>query len=255
MNDPEEMLEGRRIVIDLFKKTFPSSKYPVNDSLPDDANLYLVSSASKQRDLLSQWRSYAHDGTGFSIGIDEKDLSILNLNPFKSGIPIEGDEYSGVPEYLIEDIFYSHHDFTVKVENMMLDHLKNYGVPFDKSYVGPLKSSAIFLMRELAMHFCLLKSNFYKEEEEVRIYKSISTERNFLNPDPLMKKFGKFDFLDSPYGLKPYAPIYLSSNNRTAIKEIIIGPKNQSSSKDVEMFLTLNGYPAVEILKSGGNYR
>ena len=100
-----------------------------------------------------------------------------------------------------------------------------------------------------------MKSDFYKEEEEVRIYKSISTERNSINTDPLMKKFRKFDFLDSPYGLKPYAPIFLSSNNRTAIKEIIIGPKNQSSIKDVEMFLTLNGYPTVEILRSGGNYR
>lgn len=255
MNDPEEMLDGRRIIMDLFGKTFPSSKYPINGSFPDDDNLYLVSSASKNGDVLSQWRSYAQDGTGFSIGIDEKDLNMLNLNPFKSGIPIQGDEYSGVPEYLIEDVLYSHDDFTLKIEQFMQNHLRDYGVPFDTNYDGPLKTSSIFFMRELAMNFCLLKSDFYKEEQEVRIYKSISIEWSLLAANPLPNKFIKFDFLDSPYGIKPYAPIYLWSDNRTAIKEIVIGPRNPSSIKDVETFLKLNGYPKIEISKSAGNYR
>lgn len=107
MNDPHEVSQGKAIIEELFTEYFPDSKLIDNRSLFDFSDdLYLASSLSKKGNLLSQWRSYANDGTGFSVGIDAEILRRINLNPWKSGIPLDGSERGGVPEFSISEVLY-----------------------------------------------------------------------------------------------------------------------------------------------------
>lgn len=258
MNDPHEVSQGKAIIEKLFSEYFPDSKLIDNRSLFDTSDdLFLSSSLSRNGDLLSQWRSYAVDGSGFSIGIDTNVLLRTNLNPYKSGTPLDVSGFGGVPEFSISEVLYDKEQFIENVRFILENHSKSYGVPFLKGRSGLLDSD-FFLFSKLLEMNCLLKSDFYKDEQEVRVFKTKNRDRLDVNrKSPIFGKYDFVDFIDSNYGIKAYAPVFLTSDSgdETAVKKVIIGPKNGSDLKDVELFLKLNGFQFVEVSSSAGAYR
>ncbi len=258
MNDPHEVSQGKAIIEELFTEYFPDSKLIENRSLFDNSNdLFLSASLSRNGDLLSQWRSYAADGSGFSIGVDTKVLLRTNLNPYKSGIPLDVNGLGGVPEFSISEVLYNQEKFIENVRLILEDHQKSYGTPSPKGR-GMIRSPDIYLHSQLLEMSCLLKSIFYKDEQEVRVFKT--KNRRYVNINdktPFFSKHDSIDFLDSNYGIKAFAPIFLTSDSgdQTAVKRVILGPKNGSDLKDVELFLKSNGFQSVEVSCSAGAYR
>lgn len=253
MNDPSELLHGPQILADLYSSIFPNSKVDLNKKIsePNNRIMHLACSMSKVGDLLSQWRAYSNNGSGFSIGIDQEDLTITNLVNGKSGKMIAGFEFDGAPDFEIAEVFYSKQEFEEYFGDKMRAFKKEYGTPYEKNRKG-LRTSDIFLVRELEAAGCLFKSDFYKEEQEVRVFKAFLLDHPSFQNHPDIRKL---DYRATSTGIKSFTNVNLVGKNKCSIKEVILGPKNDSSINDIEIFLKINGLDNVKVIKSRGEYR
>jgi hypothetical protein len=253
MNDPTELVHGPQILAELYRSIFPNSKVDLSrkSSLPNNGYMHLACSMSKVGDLLSQWRAYSNDGTGFSIGADQEDLVITNLYNGKSGRTIKGYEREGVPDFEIAEIFYSKQEFKEYYRNKMEEFKSNYGTPYEKDKNG-LRTSDMFFVSDIYSAGCLLKSDFYKEEQEVRVFKAFAIDYpSFVNHPDIQR----LDYRATPTGIKAFTNVNLTGNNICSIKQVILGPKNDSSIEDVQTFLKINKLDDIEVIKSKGEYR
>jgi hypothetical protein len=85
MNDPSELRYGVRLFLDLLRRERGAGRYPAVARLLEEADqkvelfyrrirFYAVSFCDDGGDRLSQWRTYAKEGTGYSIGFRSADL-------------------------------------------------------------------------------------------------------------------------------------------------------------------------------------
>lgn len=113
-----------------------------------------------------------------------------------------------------------------------------------------LKSSDEDFFKEIVGNVCLLKEEFYSEEQEVRIFKAIYSRQIELLSQ--IKKDIKFRSTGT--GVKAFTSVNFTGNDRNALREVIIGPSNKSSIKEVELLLLTMGYEGVQVKKSNGQY-
>lgn len=126
-----------------------------------------------------------------------------------------------------------------------------YGTPFEEGRKG-LRTSDIFFVRDLHSAGCLLKSLFYREEQEVRVFKAFLTGYpSFANHPDIQR----LDYRSTPTGIKAFANVKLTGDNICSIKQVILGPKNDSSIEDVKTFLKINKLDDIEVIQSKGEYR
>lgn len=260
VNDPHEVEPGKAIIEKLFSEYFPDSELLDNQPIFEGGDeLFFSCSMSKNGDLLSQWRSYAVDGSGFSLGFDPDILLRNNLSPFISGSTVEIGGIRGVPEFLIDSVIYDESSYIEKIRLEMEAYKSEYGIPFDKNKKHPrdVFLNELLFDSHLLKLSCLYKSAYYKEEQEVRIFKSVSRSRLPISNTPFDMKLRSVDFIDSTYGIKAYIPISLTSNDnyKPALQQVILGPKNNSNKKDIDLYLKIHGFIDIEVEKSKGFYR
>jgi len=250
MNDPDEVSCGIEIISDLFIRVFPEC----SKRLDPTNSIYLACSFSENGDLLSQWRAYGDDGAGFSLGVDREALTIANLGP-GTGIGHPDFPHLGVPKFKISNVFYCKKDYTEHYLELMNNYKTVHGTPYEEQVSGTRLSEFLFI-KELASASCLIKSDFYKDEQEVRVFNSISLEEaKGLSKIPVFAELADVRFRSTRFGIKSYMPVKLVGNETTALRKIVIGPNNQSSPDDVKLVLALNGFDDIEVVKSRGNYR
>lgn len=250
MNDPDETLRGTEIIDSLYRSIFPRSSFSFDneEKLSEFKDLIVACSMSKVGNLLSQWRAYANDGTGFSIGIDDQELNISNLGP-GTGNHIPGYESLGVPGYSISEVLYDEGKYREKWNKDMMDFQKENEHQF-KPKRKLICASELFALRRWLEATCLLKNDFYSEEQEVRIFKSVP-----INRVGVIDFNTGIDFRATSNGIKAFSCIKLNGHGQNCIKEVIIGPKNHSTEDDIKMLLQLSGIEGVKIKRSEGNYR
>lgn len=261
MNDPTELVNGFSIVKRLWDTIFPEQKGKFkDDDLEHGRFFYLGTSFSKNPDLLSQWRSYAGDGGGFSIGFSEEELikasSRRTIIPPEHKAEFDKDYVEFNPPFKLEDVFYNREKFENFIKDKMLTFRTESGVPFTKSEHGGTDLSHIMFYTELMEASCLLKSAFYEEEQEVRIFSSLWSEPLKLQSSRSHDGLDlRLDFRAAENGLVAYAPIRLVGYEYKAIKSVILGPKSESSLEEVQLFLHLNSFENCSVSKSAGEYR
>ncbi|MDI4653185.1 MULTISPECIES: DUF2971 domain-containing protein [Pseudoalteromonas] len=261
MNDPAELVLGFSIIRDLWDTVFPEQKGTFKDNDIEHVRFFYVgTSFSKNKDLLSQWRSYAGDGCGVSIGFLENDL--FKANSERHQVPVEhrkevGSEYTvSKPRFKLEDVFYNKESFTNFIKDKMLSFRETNGVPFKKKDGEPTSLNHVLFYTELMEASCLLKSSFYEEEQEVRLFSSLWYEplkvQSYSSPSDFDLRL---DFRASSNGLIAYTPVRLIGYEHKAIKEVILGPKSESSIEEIQLFLRLNSFENCHVTKSAGKYR
>ncbi len=233
MNDPNEYKTGFEIIKELAKEHFATNSeillYFDAQNINYNFKILAVCFSSKG-DMLSQWRAYACDGQGFSIGFDEHKLVQHNLfnryiekfNPVLSKIHLHKVQYK-------KDIF--------KKEIIKLIDLFN-----SKNEIYDYKILA-HLMMDVASTY---KDEFYECEDEVR---GIITIANVNYDDYLIMS------RTTDYGVSEYHSLKTNFYSISAIGEIIIGPKCNSTIEEVENELTKNNINGVKVIKSSGAYR
>ncbi|MEH6503792.1 MAG: DUF2971 domain-containing protein [Cycloclasticus sp.] len=207
---------------------------------------------SEKPDLLSQWRGYADDGQGFSIGFNKEYLDELSNIKDKN-----------VPSFKLKKVFYEpvEHEAELKpifdeimklVESGKLkkpkyglltmpsdDELKTKNDEYLKS-INDLWSKAIRTLPNIH----ILKNKAFSEEVEWRLISYLLKESG----DSAL-------FRSSGNRLVPYREFKLKPLSSNAINEVYIGPKNITPYFVVEKFLLLNGFQGVTINKSEATYR
>ncbi|RVU37120.1 DUF2971 domain-containing protein [Rheinheimera riviphila] len=238
-NDPQEVSLAKPIIINL-REEHPDILNDVIDPFAEDRS-YFSLSFSCNSDLLSQWRAYSSNGTGFMIGIDPEILKAINREMVHS------------EELTFENVFYD----TDAYRNHLKQQVFSYGNTKARSnnslYLGKLNSFAF--QRYLIKQCGLLKDSFYKEEKELRVFRVIK------KPEILSESLSEFHRIVKYHYSKgkiiPFIELVLldSQSMSNCLKSVMHGPNNATSEIDVKNLLLANGFNNVLIERSKGSYR
>lgn len=238
------------------------TEHYINDWFDENYRYYsfYVMCFSNRPDVLSQWRGYANDGNGVSIGLDREVLKRLLgacvPHPELDKVEyIERTQKARVKKIATDTIKAIKNEFNP-------EHLKNIEVnPADDSWLMKFFNSAFDKLFNLAV---ICKNPFFSEESEYRIWyrvdkKTVSSELN----DDLIIDGGDASGID----IKPLAyfmPFHFGTKENSIysyvdlcfegaidqkmplIKEVWTGPKCKASKREVEMLLAQHGFPLDE---------
>ena len=213
---------------------------------------YFVCCFSEKGDLLSQWRGYADDANGFSIGFESEILS-------KLGSPAEDDPISDI-FFECGQIGYSEYqqkNNIRKAAKQLIIDLKNIAKdkPKDIKERSMVAFNRCFL--QLFKFSIFMKNPFFKEEKEWRLAHLQEIKHTIINSKPYVHKdieVTNIEFYSRKNDFVPYITLNFDKIKTELIKEVIIGPKCNARQDDVKTFLNQNGLDC-EVKKSEGTYR
>ena len=209
---------------------------------------------SEKGDLLSQWRGYADDASGVSIGfskeyLDEVDRTIKDQN--KAGFTLQKIEYEIQEQIkLIKPTYTEIKELIVKgaYKNTglrgLMDSRNKDEIAKDDEETFKIFSDLSVTVLTLFSKLFLLKSPAFREECEWRLisYFVKSGDDNC-------------QFRASNDRIIPYREYKLPVLKHNSIEEIILGPKNLTPDYVVESFMQKNGFKDTKILHSTASYR
>lgn len=230
---------------------------------------------SEDGDLLSQWRGYASDGYGFSIGFNsdifpcnqemprranlgDRDKEKLNL----SRIEYDAEKQKSLVKHLVEfALRYEENgrQFDADLMREQSEYLIAIGLEMGFKQSFPyFDISMDAAIRWLVGYAVLAKNPAFHEEKEYRLIHAPfimanrttneTTESLFELSEPKYRisrnkvcSYYEFDFSE-----------YVKSG---IIQEIILGPKNETSGSDLRALLGKMDKPDISIKKSRASYR
>lgn len=211
---------------------------------------------SEEGDLLSQWRGYADDAKGISIGFSKEYFNRLNT-------------------YIVDDeLFY------IKLDKVSYDEEKINRIIEDKTPLHSISikstTSEISKILNCTLAVSSIECPFYKkasfsEEKEWRLaitdFLPSDIEKNkYLdvlkkaNSNLFPLEIRDWNYIIKNETLVSYIEIYLN-NIKDAVSKIIIGPKSKCTIEDIKQFLIFHGIledefdKSIEIVKSNSSYR
>lgn len=210
---------------------------------------------SKKDDLLSQWRGYADDGQGMSIGFSKEYLKRITKH--------ESDKFSlslceikyydrknvePVNPYIPEIITHIQNG----AFNPVIRDSKNRVTSPEAKRLQEIKFEFNRCIHEMGYYQYRIKSEAFREESEWRLlakpeYKGMAPA---INEGLLSCKFRstKKKFI-------PYIEIVLKDYGINPINEVIIGPKNETTEDLIHLLLHNSEYKDVKVRKSEASYR
>lgn len=273
-NDSEEITyllpEMKKYCTELF--CFYNNKFPNKYKLQDDfvnnifdlkfneisLNFYVICFSEKS-DLLSQWRGYANDACGVSIG-----FSTDSFYPLACSIR-SSYNFSQV-RYSLDDLY---------------DQIKKYTQYIIKNkFTGNNKNDSLILMNTvdtiistILYNSILYKNPNFNEEKEWRlVYNPFGNIRRMMDKtsyyDRMSEMFVEFTekggFVREPMTfhisndkIVSHIDLSFSAIKKSFINEIVIGSKANINDLDLELFLLSNNYNPKDIYihKSNIPYR
>lgn len=203
---------------------------------------------SSEGDLLSQWRGYADDGHGVSIGFDKDYLCHLarkdspGLVPSIELTPVryESTDHEAVAEIVLDALGENLDAF---LRSMSDAEERGHVVDRMQSWREGLQdmdgSAAEFVVLADAY---TLKMPAFREEKEWRLL--ASQRRNESNLYRSLRD-----------RLVPYMRLELPKTESPAILKVILGPKNLTPPDVVKGMLALHGFHGVAVERSAATYR
>jgi hypothetical protein len=198
----------------------------------------MVACFSRDADVLSQWRAYADDGRGFAIGFAPTSMRV----PAKP-LCVLYEEHAQIVE-LTNNLKH-----TYEVE-------KSMGFKYDDKF----KTHLFHIGNDL----CAYKHPGFREEQEIRLCHLCGMDQEEKKVIPLGARGEDGERLSEPLKtyfrmskgiLTPYVVLDYSTGGTIApIKEIILGPRNQNSELNIEIFLTAIGVTEVAVSRSETPY-
>lgn len=248
MNDPLELQLGQDLVAKLYDDVFPNSDMSPN--FKRDDYFYFGCSFSAKGDLLSQWRAYADNASGLSIGLDQKNFKKINHVTVRAS----DDKWVQNHKFSIEKVIYNKDIFKKKCIDILQEFERDHGVPSKKS-----PGRLMMLYQRLQKEICVFKNIFYKEEQEFRlcrvVYKKAIEEARCSNYAPHLELFGDLDYVVSNHGLRAFTALKLRAEGVSSVQRVVLGPRNNDSIDGIRDYLALHGFVGVDVVRSEGAYR
>ena len=208
-----------------------------------------IASFSEKDDQLSQWRGYADNGMGFSIGINPIKLQNIIL-----GVPytIKLDEIR--PFYLVKVVYILEEQKTIIKDSFqrLIEKIIRC-IDSDSTLIETVKLNIPGILSNLMSLLALLfKDPSYNEEQEWRFitFEHIKTIhikevdlRNNKNPNNMLH----YEIRSKNGRLIPYVNFNLiesKHNPRIPLKRIIVGPRQNRllAMRSLELLLMNKGY-------------
>ena len=194
---------------------------------------------SKDGDLMSQWRAYANDGKGISIGFNREYFESIKMLDNKEFEIFDVVYRCKEQEKLLKNWF-----STIGTDNLEIleDFYINKG---DNNYL-----EEIMFAGALLKYGMIFKNETFSEEKEVRLIHGF--DEVAAEPDMFEYRVTQDDlisFVEIPIDVE---------NGYSPIKEIILGPNCKVNSNCLRHFLELNLAPKsieIEIKESRSSYR
>lgn len=254
MNDGEEIKWAKNLMADTLKRLHDRDDLP--DGVPalpkkfldkietkfdyhDQITKHFFACFSEAGDSLSQWRAYADDARGFSIGFDPACIDIpASLMQIEYDPEIQS-------EYLIKAIS-KVYELSKKEDyndaRLNVDVLQIYA----KSAF--FKNPAFADEKEIRSHHL---AGFWRTNKED--HRGIHVPGGYV--DGKDAGAGQVEFRAHNGHLVPFIDFNFQLDSECAIKEIWLGPRNPNDEMDVEAMLGTLGYREVSIKRAGSAYR
>jgi hypothetical protein len=208
--------------------------------LTQDCSMPMVSSYSLNGDLLSQWRAYADDGRGFSIGISAHEL-----------------EMPAKPLRVLYDTAAQRRELTNNIKHTF-EVEKRFSFRYDEKFRRH--------WFDFGLDLCAYKHPSFTEEQEIR--RVHITALALIENERRMIPLGAIDgngvrrsgSVPVHYRVRngvqvPYVELDVTDGGRNApIKEIVLGPKNPDREENVEIFLASVGLNGIKVRRSDAPY-
>ena len=199
-----------------------------------------ISCFSKEPDILSQWRAYAEDGKGVSIGFNLEKLSVAS-------------------NILLEEVIYTNDVVYASKENDVEIIADEIGVVIREKNVTKKEEQLEIFLHELIPELAKYKNPAFKEEKEVRlIYCDDMKFETIVNDyDAFLEEWNpvklEHDFrITGDNNITEFVKLDFDSS---AIEEIYIGPKCLLSKNDVSNIINKILGQEVTVEKSEATYR
>ena len=235
LNDCSEYKSGFDLILEILKKKGLADKPVLQDIHTDKLNnnfQILVGCFSQEGDAGSQWRLYADDSRGLSIGFDEAEIDQFNMfNRFTE------NSFQPITSHVkLCEVHYDSLEFIDKITNLIDRMEQNNPILKDQLMA--------FALRRFA---ALYKDPYFKDEREIRAMVEIESSRD--------EKYALDERVNAYKEKASYHKLLTSYQNLSAIKEVIIGANCPYTKEDVEGILHEHGLEGVTVRHSSGRGR
>lgn len=209
---------------------------------------------SEDGDLLSQWRGYASDASGMSIGFDSgylkglvaesRGLNFAGLN--LQQIKYEVQEHDDLVEPTYQEMRHLLDSGALKLTGRrgLLDLRSDDQIAADDQAIRSAQMKINMAALSLFGHLFLLKSPAFREEREWRLVSYLAKPV----PDDCLYRVRNQELI-------PYRSYELKEADRGALREVKLGPRQTTPVRVIENFLKSKGFPDVLVSKSAASYR
>lgn len=209
---------------------------------------------SEEGDLLSQWRGYASDAFGFSIGFSKEYLLLLAESIRGKGAPelslqkveydVNAQEKFVSPTYeSIKDMINSGRLKTPNKLGLLSLYSEEEINEQVKEYRDALKNVYSTILK-LSPQLFALKTEAFREEKEWRLISNTLREEYFCCAYRALND-----------RIVPYLNFDLTKLEMEPISEIIIGPKNLTPINVITSMIKRYGLNNVKVRRSSATYR
>lgn len=219
----------------------------------------------EEGDVLSQWRGYADNGKGCSLGFSVKELEDY-CNTYKGILRFEQVDYKTVKEINVTIV-----EEALKVLNE-LRGLRNWIVENLPS-LHEEKIDKMFryyfhqMISNVLMSSLKYKNETFKEEQEWRLFFSQQIykyakwiygdeEIETIVYDDMLKVIkNRIEFNVTSDDLIPFYPIKFTEISTNPMKQVIVGPQNKIMEKDFSLYVASNKLNDIDFRYSRISYR
>ena len=227
---------------------------PGDEYITDKFNTPIYTTCfSGNRDLLSQWRGYAGDGSGVAIGFRTKYFQQWRIAcGSKRPIPEIAAKFARVnyEDKETEDILYCK---SKEIINIAGDITENDDKDLNKLAIRAIEE----ILDELRERAIFYKNKLFSEEDEYRILfnsmvKCVNSQYLIDNcaQDEIRNRIKDFSLSELKYrvgreGIISYYELSFEPVMNDIIAEIVLGPKCKMSTADIEFLLSSFGYNCI----------
>lgn len=210
---------------------------------------------SEEGDLLSQWRAYAGDGGGVSIGFSKQHFEALAgvLYARQSGealslhkVAYSSEDQAGLVQSILDDVVHAVKAGALDTGTLLtpLDGARK--VEVDKQFRS---LTASFLALHLVQY--RVKNPAFREEREWRL---ISLILSYATEASSHGDLSKMDFRAGHDRIIPYRILPLGET-APCVTEVVLGPKNITPTRYITAALERYGWKDVPVRISAASYR